>query len=853
MPTVVNGIGTWHYGKRRIHRRRGTCPFCHRLADLESYDTTNYFVVAFVPLLPLGSKRVLEACPACQRFRVTPLKKWEQAKARDVAAVLSQLEENPDDRETTLKALGLATTYQDEPLFNKLAAGLAGHRPDDADLQRQLAAGYAYFGRWDQAEAAYRAALVAREDPEVRDQLAVVLLKQGRPDAAREYLRDILPSRNQDRIGLIQLLIEGYQAEGRHQDALDLMAQRDAAFPELASLKEFIKQRKLSEKNLDSGKPIRSTALGDPSRAGSSEGGPGARLARFVGPAVAVALLAWYFGAAVWISHNRTVHLVSGSPKPYAVAVNGVEHQLAPGAELAVAVPEGEVTLEFPGRPLPIAPETVEVSSPFFSRPFARHTFVVNPDRLAVVVWEQRIYSSQPGAAPPAAAPRPNMGRALYSFEGIDYEFEDFPQQIRGKGSVLTRSRVSALPPLSPEVRLTAARGLLQPNAHVDTVKRSLLFDPDDSFTFEWLLGHSTPNDALAFVTAGLDVRPPLVLWHRAYQDLTEKTNPGDDLTPRYRKLVEECPGNGDALYLLARVAQDADEADQTLRRAAAAQPPSAYALYAVGYRAVEQGEFDEAVRWMDKAVAVAPSNFMLRKGRCIGLFAAGHYKAIREELHADEQSAESRTTALMDEVRFYAAIGDAAAARAVAGRVGELVPDSERDRARRTLDAIIDTTLCCARRDVGGFLRAAARLPDPPRFHVALLQGKLADASAALGNDRDQAIAGHALLYLAAGKAGDTNRAESELKALTAELAKGRRYQRQLADVLAGRKPPDVSALRRLPVDPGQKAVLLAAVARRHPESAKELLPLARKFDFNADATSLCLRHLLGDANPPV
>ncbi len=38
MPTVYNGIGTWYYGKRRIHTGKGTCEFCGSLTTLESYD-----------------------------------------------------------------------------------------------------------------------------------------------------------------------------------------------------------------------------------------------------------------------------------------------------------------------------------------------------------------------------------------------------------------------------------------------------------------------------------------------------------------------------------------------------------------------------------------------------------------------------------------------------------------------------------------------------------------------------------------------------------------------------------------------------------------------------------------------
>ncbi len=74
MPSVINGIGTWYYGKRNIHRFRAGCEFCNRVGDLESYDTTLYFVVVFIPVIPIGKKRILSIHYAARSD--TSLKVW---------------------------------------------------------------------------------------------------------------------------------------------------------------------------------------------------------------------------------------------------------------------------------------------------------------------------------------------------------------------------------------------------------------------------------------------------------------------------------------------------------------------------------------------------------------------------------------------------------------------------------------------------------------------------------------------------------------------------------------------------------------------------------------------------------
>src|SRR5437667_447390 len=164
MPTVHNGIGTWYYGKQRIHRFKSGCSFCKRVVELESYDTTLYLAVFFVPIIPLRRKRV-------------------------------------------------------------------------------------------------------------REQLALTLLKEGRPQDAEPYLRHILDQRLKEDAGMLFLLVEGYQAQGMHGEALALMDRRDAAFPEFAHSKDYQKQRRISEKYQNTDKRIASAFLSESGKTGYREGG----------------------------------------------------------------------------------------------------------------------------------------------------------------------------------------------------------------------------------------------------------------------------------------------------------------------------------------------------------------------------------------------------------------------------------------------------------------------------------------------------------------------------------------------------------------------------------------------------
>jgi hypothetical protein len=70
MPTTINGIGTHYYGNKNRVVRTGVCRSCGRSASLSSYDTRLWFVVVFVPVIPLGRKRIIDECSYCRRHYV---------------------------------------------------------------------------------------------------------------------------------------------------------------------------------------------------------------------------------------------------------------------------------------------------------------------------------------------------------------------------------------------------------------------------------------------------------------------------------------------------------------------------------------------------------------------------------------------------------------------------------------------------------------------------------------------------------------------------------------------------------------------------------------------------------------
>ena len=65
------------------------------MGNLESYDTRLWFVVVFIPIIPLGRKRIIDKCPSCTRHYVMKADVYEQSKQLQTSASLERFRREP--------------------------------------------------------------------------------------------------------------------------------------------------------------------------------------------------------------------------------------------------------------------------------------------------------------------------------------------------------------------------------------------------------------------------------------------------------------------------------------------------------------------------------------------------------------------------------------------------------------------------------------------------------------------------------------------------------------------------------------------------------------------------------------
>ena len=258
-----------------------------------------------------------------------------------------------------------------------------------------------------------------------------------------------------------------------------------------------------------------------------------------------------------------------------------------------IRVAEGDVELLFADAKLGMPPVRARIETSFWTRPFAQHAFIINPDQAALILQEQTTYAANPQLAPPSLPAVLHFGRAFYHVAGMDYEFEEFPQTLQVKGTqTITKSRVGLVPSLSDDARVDLIAQRIPDAEQSQFCQRLLRLDPSHVLLLRLLAARLDAAEMVKILEPRLNDRPILVDWHRVYQSMMEKAEPRTDLRPRYEKLLAETKGSAIALYLLGRAQPDLDKSNKIYRQAAEANPPSGHALCGLGYRALCEGRF---------------------------------------------------------------------------------------------------------------------------------------------------------------------------------------------------------------------------------------------------------------------
>jgi tetratricopeptide (TPR) repeat protein len=850
MPTTYNGVGTHYYGKRNMEVRRADCRSCGRHGNLASYDTRLWFVVVFIPVIPLGRKRIIEDCPACRRHYVVDADKWETQKQLGISGAMEAYTANPTP-EAAMELHQTMLNFQQSTQAAEFRRGMLEKFGDNAHIHAYLGQALSLAGHETESGSHFARALELRPDlPAARVGVALRRIADRKLDEARALL-DFLEKPGAEHLYSLEpleILADAYRGAGQHAQARELYQRLLTALPAIGQIPAFRIKVQASEKAL---RPATSVL---PKREWSWKNLFGGKVARMTGLAGIILLL---IGVGVLISNeycrrNRQLYLVNATDSETTVILRGQgteqtfrlagkpggQKDARPSVE-QVKLTEGHYRVQIRGA----KPDEfdLEMHTDYWDR-WSDPSWLINVDGAALLISERAIYR----ANPPPPTFEFHFGRTQEALSKITHPFKELPQTLEVKsGEERTLTRIDFF----PGDALGAIGPLIQ--MHRDGEALNLA---------EWMLRRNLTNELLVqtyvglatqqrqlprarkVLKEGLGTRPVNIGWHRMYQNLHLNRTDEAALTAEYDQLLAADPENSALIYLRGRIEA---KGEPWFERALKSDPKNAYASFALGYDRFAAGEFAAARPLLVSAVEGVPDSEQFKDLLWQCRFALGETESLeteaREEIKRDPVLAASSERL----INLLAAREDKAAVAQVVADYARAVGRFDAGQ-RGTASAMVRHHALYATGDFSAMEKDAVRDLTPGgrrALLTALLeQDRVSEAVKVRGlkavtDDDDW----HCLVVsLAFRQVGDMAAADAWQERGLQFLEAGHRSEQECARLLRAETPPTVAEVAALKTDVMTKAIVLTSLAARHPAQRAEFhklvgqLPLARTYPYH-------------------
>lgn len=844
MPVTYNGIGTHYYGKKNLQVRPATCRQCGRGVNLSSYDTRLWFVIFFIPIIPIGRKRIIDACPACRRHYVLDLGKWETAKQLEISGALEKFRSDPSPDSAIAAHRQLMAFHQLSEAAD-MQKMMVEKYPDNARVHAYLGAAWAEFGKYAESEAAYGRALALRPDmPEARIGMAEAHIRAKRLDEARKLL-DILEKPGAAQLyslGPLERLAIAYQQMGRHQEAMTLFGRLMAELPNISQHPAFRKLVKKSETALNQKTSIlpkkRFSLKNLFKQPAFGAGGPsisGRKFLIILGASAVVICVAMVISNTM-IRHRRKLYIANAYGGGLHLDISGIGPVRLNLGITEVKLPEGHYVASFSG---PLQEEVnFDIRDSYFHRWFGKPVWLLNPGGAAILILHRAVYQVNPVPG----TYRLVYGKSFQLFPDIDHPFEALPQSVSipsGTTQVtLTSLEFFEHAPVQAFYALEAER---RKNEAADLAEWELRRSPGDKEMMEAYVSDLRRPEELKrwdnFLRSGLTNRPVQIEWHRNYQDLHQNQTDKKDLIALYDAMLQADPDSSALLYLRGRICDDDAESRSYFERSLKADPENAYPQYALAYDESALGHWDAAEQMLRKVAELRPTDRKFLEDWKTACIAVGRYDAIKEKfetqlrkdprdwkaafslcdvLVAEGQKAEAEQTILnvVRAVRYRAAEAAETIRRAGMGRYYYAVGDFE------------------ALEKLG---RAGQDDNDKSALIDALIeQGRMDEAMRVYSMDKVVNPGMMLSVELGWRLAGKNQEADKWRTAAADGLRSSSAHGLRAADLLDGKTAPTQAALDDVQLPAQYKAILLAELAVTHPDQREMLGSLARRLNVD-------------------
>ena len=831
MPGTINGIGTIYLGRTKLEKYDGICSHCHRELTLISYETRLWFAILYIPLIPIGKRRVFDQCPACTYHFAVPLKEWKERKQRAVEAAAKKMAANPDDAAVAIELHKTLVDCDEDDKAQALADVMAAKFGNEASVQAYLGGWYLDEGLQKRADPLISRALFLDPDkPAVKRIATVLCIKNGELDEARSYLAFMLMSKRECDPNLLVYLADAYYGRKDHENALAVYGAVLEADPKLAKVKGLRKRIKTCEKVLGRKTSIIPRA-------------PFSRAKRTLAAAAAVAVLVLLIFVDRHLARNQTLHIVNRLPVAVEVSIDGEDLiGMGPGERRQLTLGEGhhQAVIKGPAG----EPEAVDfrISNSILQRWGRKSVFVLNPGGAAMFVWDELYYATPEYAR--EGESRLQFGEPFIVFRDIDYAFKEAPDELDldSEKEQLRKTQVTVAA-ASPSQVIWYLLDAMGPEETFRFAEFYLELTPGDPNLLENYVQLATaveqPGRCKAFLEKGLDRRPVAIEWHRTYQGAATPPD-GDqgELRAQYDRYLAAEPDSSALLYLRGRIEEEPAQATRFFDRAAQADPNNAYPWYARAWNMAMIGNYAAAKPLCERACGLLPGHDQMASLLAEVQFAVGDYAPAEDYYRREllEWSLDLYAQRCLLEVLVASGDIDRAqrAHRAYEQKVKEIDPADEDQLALWS-----QLLLCSLKGDTTEYLECAKKLADPAKVAICMFEAhlELGNVSQAqecydAASEEDRGLLA-LLLSLAWAQEGENVKAQLWREKTTAALAAGDETDRDIAALLQKGEAARFADANELEAPRGLKAPVLVALAGRCPADRVELLALAERLNL--------------------
>lgn len=839
MPHTYNGIGTWYYGKKNEHVREGICEFCNKPSTLKTYDTTKFFVFLYIPVLPLGEKKIIDECSVCRKHRVIKLSEWERMKKEAGEELYNSWIQEPGNVEKAKKLFESIVFYRDVELLKSLEQDIQNYCMNDPQILKFWGETHLFLNQFDEAERAFKASLLIKEDVGVKEELAETLAKNLKPDEAKSYLTHIFDYPDESKLYYIFLLIESYQFIGEHDNALEVINKIEEVYPDIANNIEFKRYKKRTQRHYNSNKRIKGNLISpiqDRKKEGSSNISfilPKVMPLIFITGMILIYTLISYFAGL-----SRTVYVINGLNTSYSIEVNGEKIKLLPMSTEKIKVPEGTTKVNIVESDIIEGEFEFEINTPFWKRPFIRKLRILNPDKVAVLLREETIYvvDDYRGELPEYDESwyEYYTGRYFYELEPVNFLFEEFPETLELSSKKEKKTRLALMEDFLSLSSYMYVLGSVDHEDALSHIESKLVYNPDNERSLQLLSYYQDEDKYLDFLRSKLDERPVLVNLHICYQDYMESNHPSYNLKEEYTRYLENEKDNNELYYLLSRIEENFQERLSLLERSIEGDNPSAFGYYILGYINFGMGNFEKAYDYVKKAVDIREGqesfNYVMEEI----MLSLKMYDDLMERNKVLQGREPYNGSLVLGEVVLHMHKGDVAAAEEAVSNYLERIKDSDSETIR-LWDSYLKGVIAYCSGDVHTYASILENMGDDNSvmaFEHAFINGDYDRAADIAINDE---LGSYYLLLLHLAET-DAEKASEYLNYVIEQYKENDILYKKAAECLSGEIEWTMEDIIEIGVYPNEKLLILLALEKQQTPYKEELLELARKLNYRIE-----------------